>query len=780
MTVAEKNYTTVQNYKLNQDSILSTFSYLAVATGIVFYIAGIAVAAYGGSSYEAATLDRLAVRGVGCAVAFVLVVIGLALNRPKNLAPWLFIAILVFSYTLRPLLQNTGHISGFDGWVVFAVIFLQRAADCAALIAIVLLRRTDRVTDTRIEIAIVLCAYLTVALLVVAVPSWRAFEQLPIRLAFSVVVPVGYVIVVGLVARLVFIDKLNGRAFQFLIGAWIINILFDVIGFNVFDFHNSIVGSAIFDVYGLAAFLFAAAALQPSMHLVTEPATEARPDWSFLRSASIVAAATVPMVVMTFVVTQKETLTGIGVIIVGMSIFLLLTLRARLAVDASAKAMQQLNFLATNDILSGLPNRRGIAVEALAKGDAIGIIYINIDRFQLLNNVHGHQFGNQLIKQISGRLRALEAPIFAAARIGGNEFTLLFENKSDNAVSEAKHAVEAVFAAPFKVGEIEAALSASIGIATADGPLDPSGKSNWPMALENESLNDVFRAADIAQYYAKTAGGGVTRIYSKEMEIAQRRQQEVQDCFRTIGEDDHFWLAYQAIVDLRSGRVVGAEALARLTCPTLGPVSPGEFIPVAEKNGKIEALGEWVFSLALREIAEAHDDLPADFKVSINVSPLQLRSERLLRKALDAAANTPHIAARIRLEITESTFIDDLSLSRIRSLQEAGYSIAIDDFGSEYASLQYLARLKTDVLKLDRSFTCRISEPASRAIVNHVIQIAGEMNVTVVAEGVETEAERRALAKMGCHLGQGFLWERPTAGLDRYCVQEPQAMRSSG
>lgn len=741
-------------------------SFMAVGAGVTSYIAGL-VPALLNDDYASSFLAHLGVRGVACALAALVLALAILIHRPRPVLPWLFFLLLILSYTLRPLVAHFGDILAWNGWLVFFMIAIQRGADVAAITTIIVLRQTDRITDTRIEIAMILLAYSAVVIPFVSVPGWMAFDYWLFSFTHAVIGPMGYVIVTALVARLIFIDILHGRAFQFMLAAWLINIFGDVVAHNILELSGSALGAAAFDTYTLSSFLWAAAALHPSMHEVTRPASEARGDWSPVRSVAILAASTLPLVVA-LLVADPSLMERTIVLIFGCVILALLIMRARIAVAAYAASETKLLELSRTDPLTGLLNRRELIHRSAGETCPLGVAYIDINDFKLLNDVHGHDYGDRLLIEIAERLRRLGDMEIAAARIGGDEFVVLFANTTADAMDRVRGEIEIAFESEFLMKELPVRVTASFGLAAED---EAPGATNGAEthASTRRRLLELFRRADIAQYYAKSDGGSFSRCYSDTMQTDRVRQERILNSLKVLENgSEHFWLDYQAIVELDGGRVVGAELLARMHSPELGDVSPTDFIPLAEKHGYITILGEWVFRTVLAHVEESLDRQPEGFQVSANVSPLQLKSDRFLDVVLTAALNKPKVASRVRIEVTKSAFIDDKSLARLAPLKAAGYSIAIDDFGSKHASLQHLARIEVDTLKLDRSFTSRlVREFPSRIIVQHVIELASEMGISVVTEEVETERECKILSSMGCRFGQGFLWDRPAPSLGR-------------
>ena len=712
-------------------------------------------------------------------MAALLLLVGIIANKPKERLPWILLLLLVSSYTLRPaFIHFSQQGSTWSGWFVFVLVTVQRVLDAAAIIAVVRLRRIDRITNTKFEVAIILTAYAAVAIPFVAVPGWVAFDQISLSIAFGIVVPATYAIVIGLVAQLIFVDILRGRAFQFMIAAWLVNIMFDVIGHNVVELAHFRIGAAAFDVFTLSSFLWAAASLHPSMHEISRPATEVRADWSPIRSFTLVAAAFVPLLV-SLLVSEASLIQRLIVVLFGCASLVLLIARARVAIAAYSRSEAALRHLSVTDSLTPLLNRRGLIERAATETRPLGTAYIDIDGFKLLNDAYGHEVGDRLLIMIAERLNSLNWPVLTAARVGADEFAVLFANVSAQSMHDTKVAVESVFNEGFPIIDPPVQVTASVGLAAEDWKKQSARKKWTTFKLAGRDLLDQIRKADIAQYYAKSAGGARARVFDQTMQDERIRQKQILDGLRAIGATRDFWLDYQAIVRIDDGHTVGAEALARMRLPGVGLISPREFIPLAEKYGEISKLGMWVFQSAIEQIESASDRFPSNFRISVNLSPQQLKSGDTLEHILSIMRRRPKIASRIRIEITESTFIDENSLAQIAQLQKVGYSIAIDDFGSEYASLQYLARLKVDVLKLDRSFTCRMAtEARSRAIVKCAIELATSMGIAVIAEGVETDAERNLLAAMGCHMGQGYLWDRPATGLDRLLIPMPDNRES--
>lgn len=757
--------------------------YATVALGVLAYLIGF-LPALRNDDYQATLLPHLTIRAVGATVALVLLVIGVVLNKPKEKLPWVLIGIWIASCTLRALLLHLNLMDRLDGWVVFAVVAIQRLSDAAAIVAVVRLRRPGRLTDVRHEVAIVMLAYVGISIPFVVLPSWGLYGAIPYSLAFAVLSPLTYLISTALVAQLIFIDILARPAARLLALAWSLEIIADVVSFAMVELSGSAIGTAAFDVLGIAPFLAAAAALHPSMTSVTRPVEAVRGDWSGVRTAAVVLAAAAPLVVLMSVGGASDFQRAF-VGIFGAGILLLLVVRVRRAVSAAVDSSEQLRLQSRTDPLTGLLNRRGLVEQTVGERGPIGVAFVDLDRFKLFNDVHGHAQGDHLLAEVAARLGSLGPPVLSVARVGGDEFALVFDDEAP----DAAYAAERTIATAFRDRFLESSptpiwVTASCGLAvescTADlvdrnGMAAPSrpgrdaaaewGADGGPV---DHDLLELVRQADIAQYYAKAAGGGLTCTYDSSMHEERARQERILDLLKAIEDDCHFSIHYQAIVEIETGRVVGAEALARLFCDDVGVISPAEFIPTAEQHGFIATLGDWVFESVADELDEFAAGLPAGFCIAVNVSPLQLRSDAFVDHARRLAARRPGTVERLRIEVTESAILDEASVARIHQLRQIGFGISIDDFGSGYASPQHLIHVPLDVLKLDRLFTSQVRDDArSRIVVAHVIQMTLEMGAEVLAEGVEHETEREILAAMGCRFGQGYLWDRPAPDLGR-------------
>ena len=428
--------------------------------------------------------------------------------------------------------------------------------------------------------------------------------------------------------------------------------------------------------------------------------------------------------------------------------------------DTLERAYRESYHRAFHDPLTGLPNRalfldrlKHAAARAARDRKCIAVLFMDVDNFKAINDSLGHELGDDLLVQISRRLRGCVRPGDTAARLSGDEFTVLLE--------EVAHASDAVYVAeriadelqkPFDLDGREIAVTASTGIALND----PSSKQ--PTGL--------LRDADVAMYQAKKAKLRYKVFHPDMHEKALERLELKGDLRRAIEKKD-FRVHYQPKVLLGTGRIAGVEALVRWGSPERGLVMPCEFVPVAEETGMILSIGEQVLEEACqqaREWEERHA-LPPEWKVCVNLSARQFHNPELLVRDVGRVLHRTGLQAnRLQLEITESMVMEheQRAVDTLRELRALGIKIAIDDFGTGYSSLSYLKDLPVDSLKIDKSFVRGLGEDeADTAIVGLVINLAHTLNLDVTAEGVENDRQLTRLLQMGCDLGQGYYFSKP-------------------
>ena len=427
-------------------------------------------------------------------------------------------------------------------------------------------------------------------------------------------------------------------------------------------------------------------------------------------------------------------------------------------VSDQARFTNELRHQALHDLLTGLPNR-GLLADRIAQcvrrmgraeSSAVSVVLIDIDDFKAVNDSLGHHAGDELLRAVGERLSSCVRQGDTVARLGGDEFAILLEETDEGeAMVLAQRALECL-ALPVQLGSGAFAVRASAGVVTSHRDADPS---------------QLLRSADIAMYASKRNGKAKATLYNEDMHHEAMHQLELRMDLASALERSEFVVHYQPIVDMRSERISGAEALIRWIHPTRGMVSPADFIPMAEQSGLIGAIGEWVLRSACAEAARWSD--PNTY-VSVNVAAPQLDiadfDEVVLRAVLDAGLEP----RRLMLEITESMLVDDsrVAQSMLVRLRSHGIRIAIDDFGTGYSSLSYLREFSADVLKIDQSFVRAISTKAdNQSLTRTILDLAEGLSMTTIAEGVETDDELHELDRMGCTHAQGYLFSRPiTAG----------------
>ncbi|BCB79869.1 hypothetical protein GCM10022251_09370 [Phytohabitans flavus] len=412
---------------------------------------------------------------------------------------------------------------------------------------------------------------------------------------------------------------------------------------------------------------------------------------------------------------------------------------------------RELSHRALHDALTGLPNRvlfHDRVREAVAGGAGAAVLLVDLDDFTMVNDTSGHATGDGLLTAVGQRITATLGDHQTVARVGGDEFAAVIDCVADPTVAEQIAAdVLAALAEPFRVGEVTITGTASVGLATT---------------ADASSVDELLRQADLALRLAKGAGKGRWRRYQAALHSAVLQRIEMRAALEQAVADLNFTVAYQPIVGVADGETVGFEALVRWRHPTLGMVSPDEFIDVAEETGLIEPIGDWVLQQAIT-MATAWPGTPY---VSVNVSARQFRAPYFVDKVRKALAEACLPAERLMLEITERLLLrdDEQVWLDLTGLREMGVRIAIDDFGTGFSSLSYLQQVPIDVLKIDKTFTATVaSSTRQQAIVDGIVRLAQTLNLEVVAEGIETEADRDLLRLIQCPYGQGYLYSQPLA-----------------
>jgi diguanylate cyclase (GGDEF)-like protein/PAS domain S-box-containing protein len=424
-------------------------------------------------------------------------------------------------------------------------------------------------------------------------------------------------------------------------------------------------------------------------------------------------------------------------------------------------AEQQLHHDAFHDALTGLPNRAlfmdhlklAIARSRRNINSRFAVLYLDLDRFKVINDSLGHTIGDQLLVGIADRLKYNLRPGDTVARLGGDEFTILIEDIADESESvQVAERIQKELSVPFTLSGREVFTTVSMGIAPSD--------------TGYERAEDILRDADTAMYRAKSLGKARYEIFDKAMHARAINLLQMETDMRRALERDEFLLHYQPIVSLENFRLRGFEALVRWQHPERGFISPMDFIPVAEETGMIIQLGEWVMREACRQMQRWQKRFPVEppLFISINLSSKQFSQNTLISTFATILEETGVKPQTVKLEITESVVMEniDTATDMLRQLRALGVKLAIDDFGTGYSSLSYLHRFPIDTLKIDRSFVTRMSENNENTeIVRTIIVLAQNLGMDVVAEGVETNEQLVLLQKLGCENGQGYFFSKP-------------------
>jgi len=434
------------------------------------------------------------------------------------------------------------------------------------------------------------------------------------------------------------------------------------------------------------------------------------------------------------------------------------------------KALEaRLEHQAFHDALTALPNRLlfmdrlGHALaRATRSGQRVAVLFLDLDRFKVINDSLGHERGDQVLVAVAERLASCLRPEDTLARLGGDEFTVLLEDVQgvEDAARVARRMTQ-VLLAPLQLGAHELVVTTSIGI-VFNHPPDALGGSP-------EEAADLLRDADTAMYQAKNTGRAHHELFNVEMNAQAIERLELEADLRSAIDRAELKLVYQPLVSLDTGRVVGIEALARWRHPTRGVIPPLKFIPLAEETGLILPIGRWVLHEACRQtrawqLAYPPSEAEAALSVSVNLSVRQFAQPALVEEVLGILTETGLNADSLRLEITESVLVEDgeATIETLGRLKGLGVQLAIDDFGTGYSSLSYLQRLKVDVLKVDRSFVSGLAtDPENLAIVRAVIDLGHALGVDVVAEGVETAEQVARLRELGADFAQGYYYAKP-------------------
>jgi len=450
----------------------------------------------------------------------------------------------------------------------------------------------------------------------------------------------------------------------------------------------------------------------------------------------------------------KLNLLSIGLVIVMM----LVIVRQLRVLNKNKKLMEEYKFLAYQDPLTGLNNRASFQEDLnerlnSATNKSMAVLLLDLDRFKVINDTLGHYRGDHVLIKTAERLRDALADSAQIYRLGGDEFVIIVSEGLEEQCSIIANRILNEFTQPFRIDEHEIIVTPSIGI------------SRYPDHGDNGE--DLLKNADAAMYLAKENGKNNFKFYNTELEKINTRKMKIENELRSAIKKNQFSLSYQPKVDLETNKINGMEALLRWNHPELGMISPVEFIPIAEETGQIISIGEWVLKTACKQSKTWQEKGYPSLCVSINVSVRQFKNKDFIEMVSQSLQESKLEPQFLELEITESIMQEiNVSITILNRLRKLGIKISIDDFGTGYSSLHVLQQLPIDTLKIDKSFINNPDDHNQRMMIKTIIDLGNNMNVNVVAEGIEKEDQLKILIENGCKIGQGYLFSQAVNSIE--------------
>jgi diguanylate cyclase (GGDEF)-like protein len=619
-------------------------------------------------------------------------------------------------------------------------------------------RRLD--PDVALDGAVASLAALAVAWAYLITPALdKTDAPLHVRLVLAAYPPMS-VFLVALTAQIAFVaGSRRPTAHRLLVVALCTMLVGDVL-YMLADAHIATVPAKLLDFpYALAYVAFATSVLHPSMRELVEPVPRVDRTPRSARLAVVSLSLAIPVVIVLLQSDNKAGERNVLAVVV-LALTAAAVCRVFRALRAHARSEQRLVHQATHDSLTGLPNRvfledyvENLLARQRGTDRLLALLFLDVDRFKVVNDSMGHGLGDDLLVAVGKRLRGVVPRDNVVVRLGGDEFVVVLESFSRP--DEARYVAESVracFAVPFTVRDAEIYASVSVGVAIAS-PGD------------RVTVESLLRDADTAMYQAKDAGRDAVAVFDARMRDDVARRVALERDLRNALRAGELSLHYQPIIDVRTRRVIGFEALLRWSHAELGHIPPIAFIPIAEETGLIVPIGRWVVDTACEQIARWRRELREDLFVSVNLSARQLRDRTLLATILATLDRHRLDPSGLRLELTESMLLEDagVDFETLEHIRARGVRIAIDDFGTGYSSLAYLRRLPIDDVKIDKSFIDDLDRPdsADASLVAAIVALASALDMTTTAEGVETPGQADVLRALGVDAAQGYVFARP-------------------
>lgn len=690
---------------------------------------------------------------------------GVRLHRPARPGAWYFMAVGQLSWVAGDCLFNwyrdVEHVSPFpsaaDGLYLAAYPILG-----LGIVRLIRIRQRGLDLPGTIDSAVVTIGTGLLSWLVLAEPILNSADPTFTRL-IGVAYPVGDILLLGLLVRLVIVPGARTASFRLLCSA-VGALVFADTAFAVMSVTTGYDGGAV-DLLWLASYvLWGASALHPSMRSLSGPGTMEPKQFTGRRLAALALAVLIAPGALATQLAWHLPVQGWPIVIASVALFSLVVARMYLAIreiTVSSRKREELQkelaHQAAFDSLTGLANRAhvlGLVEAALHRarrsGTQLALLCIDLDRFKTINDTFGHSAGDEVLRVVADRMRQVVRAGDAVGRLAGDEFVILIEplDEASEMLDLGDRLITAV-SRPIPLGGRDVTVGVSIGAAvSSDGSIHADA---------------LLHHADAAAYRAKTAGRGRVEVFDEALRRQLDQQADLEHAMRTGLAEGEFLLHYQPVLDLSTGRLEGYEALIRWQRPGHELLPPDAFIPAAEQSTLICDMGRWVLGRATQQLAQWRraDPDAGDLTVAVNISGRHLLSSGVVDDVADALQASGLPGSALVVEITETVLVDPLqTAARLQALRALGVGISIDDFGTGYTSIGRLQHLHVDTLKIDKSFISSAG-PGAADLVKLMINAAHAFGLRVVAEGIEDPDQLDALRELACDSGQGYLFARP-------------------